>query len=68
MFGDSDDASLVEREIGETQAIIGDLAHPDRLFRPNGGGGVISQRLLSASAVSIAHRRLHLRALDQRPA
>jgi peptidoglycan/xylan/chitin deacetylase (PgdA/CDA1 family) len=52
MFGDSDDASLVEREIGETQAIIGDLAHPDRLFRPNGGGGVISQRLLSASAVS----------------
>jgi hypothetical protein len=52
MFGDSDDSSLAEREIGETQALIGDLAHPDRLFRPYGGGGVISQRLLSASAVS----------------
>jgi len=52
MFGDSDDPSFADREIGETQALIGDLAHPDRLFRPNGGGGVISQRLLSASAVS----------------
>ena len=52
MFGDSDEASLAEREIGETQALIGDLAHPDRLFRPYGGGGVISQRLLNASAVS----------------
>jgi peptidoglycan-N-acetylglucosamine deacetylase len=52
MFGDSDDASLAAREIGETQALMGDLAHPDRLFRPYGGGGVISKRLLSASAVS----------------
>jgi peptidoglycan/xylan/chitin deacetylase (PgdA/CDA1 family) len=52
MFGDSDDASLAEREIGETQALIGDLAHRDRLFRPYGGGGVISQRLLNPSAVS----------------
>jgi peptidoglycan/xylan/chitin deacetylase (PgdA/CDA1 family) len=52
MFGDSDDASLAEREIGETQGLIGELAHPDRLFRPYGGGGVISERLLSASAVS----------------
>jgi peptidoglycan/xylan/chitin deacetylase (PgdA/CDA1 family) len=52
MFGDSDDASLADREIGETQALIGDLAHPDRLFRPYGGGGVISRRLLNASAVS----------------
>jgi peptidoglycan-N-acetylglucosamine deacetylase len=52
MFGDSDDASLADREIGETQALIGDLAHPNRLFRPYGGGGVISKRLLTASAVS----------------
>jgi peptidoglycan/xylan/chitin deacetylase (PgdA/CDA1 family) len=52
MFGDSDDASLAGREIGETQDLIGELAHPDRLFRPYGGGGVISQRLLNASAVS----------------
>src|SRR5580658_1229242 len=52
MFGDSDDASLAEREIGETQALIGELGHPDRLFRPYGGGGVISKRLLSASATA----------------
>jgi peptidoglycan/xylan/chitin deacetylase (PgdA/CDA1 family) len=52
MFGDCDDATLAAREIGETQALIGDLAHRDRLFRPYGGGGVISQRLLSDSAVS----------------
>jgi peptidoglycan/xylan/chitin deacetylase (PgdA/CDA1 family) len=52
MFGDSDDASLAEREIGQTQALIGDLSHPDRLFRPYGGGGVISQRLLSASSAA----------------
>jgi peptidoglycan/xylan/chitin deacetylase (PgdA/CDA1 family) len=56
MFGDSDDALLAEREIGETQALIGDLSHPDRLFRPYGGGGVISKRLLSASAVGFLER------------
>ncbi len=69
MFGDSDDASLAEREIGETQALMGDLAHPDRLFRPYGGGGVISQRLLNDSAgLVLGRRRLHLRALDERAA
>jgi peptidoglycan/xylan/chitin deacetylase (PgdA/CDA1 family) len=52
MFGDSEDALLVDREIGETQALMGDLAHSDRLFRPYGGGGVISRRLLSEAAVS----------------
>ena len=52
MFGDSDDPSLPDREIGEAQALIGDLAHPDRLFRPYGGGGVIGPRLLSAAAVA----------------
>ena len=51
-LGDNDDMSFVDREIGETQALIGELVHPDRLFRPNGGGGVISQHLLSPSAVS----------------
>ena len=56
MFGDSDDASLPDREIGETQALIGELAHPDRLFRPYGAGGVISRRLLSAAAVAYLER------------
>jgi peptidoglycan/xylan/chitin deacetylase (PgdA/CDA1 family) len=56
MFGDSVDATFAEREIGETQALIGELAHPDRFFRPYGGGGVISRRLLSASAVDCLSR------------
>ena len=52
MFGDSDDPSLPEREIGTTQKLIGDLSHEDLLFRPYGGGGVLDQRLLSPDAVS----------------
>src|SRR5580658_5217360 len=56
MFGDSDDPSLPDREIGKTQALIGDLAYPDRLFRPYGGGGVIGPRLLSAAAVAHLER------------
>jgi peptidoglycan-N-acetylglucosamine deacetylase len=56
MFGDSDEPALAEREIGETQALIGDLSHPDRLFRPYGGGGVISRRLLSRSAADYLQR------------
>jgi len=36
-----------EAEIGRTQALIGDLAHPDRLFRPFGGGGALGPHLLS---------------------
>lgn len=39
-------------EIAYTQELIGDLAHPDRLFRPFGGGGIISPALLSGAAVA----------------
>ncbi|PZW39349.1 peptidoglycan/xylan/chitin deacetylase (PgdA/CDA1 family) [Humitalea rosea] len=39
-----------EAEIGRTQALIGDLAHPDRLFRPVGGGGHLGPHLLSVEA------------------
>ncbi len=38
-------------EIGRTQALLGDLAHPDRLFRPFGNGGIINRNLLSGAAV-----------------
>jgi peptidoglycan/xylan/chitin deacetylase (PgdA/CDA1 family) len=38
-------------EIGRTEALIGDLAHPDRLFRPFGGGGELGPHLLSADIV-----------------
>jgi peptidoglycan/xylan/chitin deacetylase (PgdA/CDA1 family) len=37
-FGELDDAAAPHREIERTQQLIGPLAHPDRLFRPVGGG------------------------------
>lgn len=40
-------------EIVETEALIGELAHPDRLFRPFGGGGEIGPHLLNEAAVQV---------------
>lgn len=37
---------LVESEIVATQRLLDVLPLPNRLFRPNGGGGVLDQRLL----------------------
>ena len=51
-FGDTDDPRVPDREIGDAQRLIGELAHPDRLFRPYGGGGVLDRRLLSPAAVA----------------
>jgi peptidoglycan/xylan/chitin deacetylase (PgdA/CDA1 family) len=45
------DADTVQAEIGRTQALIGGLSHPDKLFRPFGGGGVIGPHLLSPAAL-----------------
>jgi len=45
------DHAAVDREIGETQELIGDLSHPDRLFRPFGRGGIIDEQLLGAHAL-----------------
>lgn len=42
-------------EIEGAQALIGDLAHADKWFRPFGRGGVLDDRLLSED--SIAHLR-----------
>jgi peptidoglycan/xylan/chitin deacetylase (PgdA/CDA1 family) len=39
------------REIEATQAELGELAHPDRLFRPSGAGGELEPGLLSRPAV-----------------
>lgn len=39
-----------EAEIGRTQALLGRLAHPARLFRPVGGGGRLGPHLLSPEA------------------
>ena len=38
-------------EILDAQKQLGDLAHPDRLFRPFGGGGALGQHLLNQEAV-----------------
>ena len=40
----------VETEIGEAQRLLGDLAHPQKLFRPN-GNGTIGRHLLSPEAL-----------------
>ena len=57
-LGDDPDADYAAREIGETQALIGDLAHPDKLFRPYGNSGRIGPHLLSQAALAylLAHR------------
>jgi peptidoglycan/xylan/chitin deacetylase (PgdA/CDA1 family) len=49
-FG-AQDASTARAEIERTQALLDGLAHPDRLFRPMGGGGKLDRRLLSQAAV-----------------
>ena len=50
------DPARVVAEIIDTQSAIDELSHPDRLFRPFGGGGEIGRHLLSAPAVEILRR------------
>jgi len=50
-FGDVDDPEHAVTEIVAAQQAINGLSHPDRLFRPYGGGGVLSSRLLTQAAV-----------------
>jgi peptidoglycan-N-acetylglucosamine deacetylase len=52
-LGTIGDPSRVISEIVETQALIAELAHPERLFRPFGGGGALGPHLLSHTAVEI---------------
>jgi len=47
------DPAVVRSEILDTEAILGELAHPDRLFRPFGGGGKIGPHLLNSAAVEV---------------
>jgi peptidoglycan-N-acetylglucosamine deacetylase len=39
-----------ESEIGAAQSLMASLSHPDRFFRPFGGGGHLDRRLLSRAA------------------
>lgn len=52
-LGDSRDPNAHLVEIARTQALLGDLAHPRKFFRPNGGGGAISRSLLSEAALRL---------------
>jgi peptidoglycan-N-acetylglucosamine deacetylase len=57
-FGDRPDAAYAATEIGETQALIGDLAHREKLFRPYGRSGQIGPHLFSRAALDylLLHR------------
>jgi peptidoglycan-N-acetylglucosamine deacetylase len=50
------DPDTAEREIGRTQALLGTLAHPKKLFRPFGGGGRLGHHLLSERVVAFLER------------
>ena len=52
-FGELDDACAPHGEIERTQALIGDLSHPDRLFRPVGGGGALGPHVLTPETVEV---------------
>jgi peptidoglycan-N-acetylglucosamine deacetylase len=41
------------REILDAQTLLGELAHPDRLFRPFGGGGALGPHLLNTEALDV---------------
>ena len=52
------DASTAEREIGDMDRLLGELAHFDRLFRPNGKGR-LGKHLLSPGAVAFLAESKH---------
>jgi peptidoglycan/xylan/chitin deacetylase (PgdA/CDA1 family) len=52
-LGEKPGAAAAELEIVGTQREIGELSHPDRLFRPTGGGGHLDSRLLSPEAAAL---------------
>ncbi|AHY51717.1 polysaccharide deacetylase family protein [Bradyrhizobium japonicum] len=55
-LGEQADRETAENEIGRTQSAISDLAHPQRWFRPFGGGGNLDARLLKPSVVDYLAR------------
>ncbi len=58
-LGQQPGQDTAENEIGRTQRAIGDLAHPDRWFRPFGGGGNLDARLFKPSIVDYLVRNGH---------
>ena len=56
LLGATDDPAAPEKEIVQNQALLGDLAAPERFFRPWGNGGVLGPHLLSPHAVDVLER------------
>src|SRR6202140_2803434 len=52
-LGEKPDAEYARREIEETQNLIGELAHAEKLFRPMGSGGSVGPHLLSRAALQL---------------
>lgn len=52
-FGTSSDPDLPAAEITAAQQVLGDLAEPEKYFRPWGGGGVLGPDLLSPAAIEL---------------
>ncbi len=56
-LGLMNDRNAVLNEIMDTQGLIDELAHPDRLFRPFGGGGDLGTHLLNQAALDILQQQ-----------
>ncbi len=54
-----DTDEIAQQEIAATEALIGDLAHADRLFRPFGGGGRLGPHLLSGAVLRHLRRQAY---------
>jgi peptidoglycan/xylan/chitin deacetylase (PgdA/CDA1 family) len=55
-LGEQPGAGTAAFEITQTQDELGKLAHPNKLFRPMGGGGNLDRRVLSPDAVDVLQR------------
>jgi peptidoglycan/xylan/chitin deacetylase (PgdA/CDA1 family) len=55
-LGEKPGAEYARREIEETQNLIGELSHADKLFRPMGGGGAIGAHLLSRATLDLLQK------------
>lgn len=55
-LGRQPDAAIAESEIARTQALLADIAQPERLFRPYGGGGHLDDGLFRPSVLKYLER------------
>jgi hypothetical protein len=53
-LGRRTELDVAATEIGRTQELLAGMVHPDRLFRPFGGGGNLDDRLLNESVVEFS--------------